>query len=262
MAKFDGGNVDVWVYDLARNVNQRLTSDLALDDSPVWSHDGKRVAFASSRAGHYDLYQIAANGAGREELLYASGENKFPTSWSPDGHYLLYRTQARETNGDIWVLPLDGTSKHSPVALVHTRANEGDGTISPDAHWIAYVSDDTGIAEVYVQPFTLPSASVDSPDGPKVLVSKKGGRRPRWRADGKELFYNSLDGALMSVAVSAGATFHPGIPQLLFRTPAAWFSQADATSDATRFLVAIPVEQTSQSFTVVLNGQAELAEKK
>jgi Tol biopolymer transport system component/DNA-binding winged helix-turn-helix (wHTH) protein len=262
MAKFDGGNVDVWVYDLARNVNQRLTSDPALDDSPVWSHDGKRVAFASSRAGHYDLYQVAANGEGREELLYASGENKFPTSWSPDGHYLLYVTQARETNGDIWVLPFDGISKHSPVPLVHTRANEGDGTVSPDARWLAYVSDDSGIAEVYVQPFTLPSASVDSPDGPKVLVSKKGGRRPRWRADGKELFYNSPDGTLMSVAVTSGPTFHPGIPQLLFRTPAAWFSRADARSDGTRFLVAIPVEQTSQSFTVVLNWQSELAAKK
>jgi eukaryotic-like serine/threonine-protein kinase len=241
MAKFDGGNVDVWVYDLARNVNQRLTSDPALDDSPVWSYDGKRVAFASSRAGHEDLYQIAASGEGREELLYASGENKFPTSWSPDGHYLLYGTQARETAGDIWVLPLDETSKATPVPLVHTRANEGYGTFSPDSRWIAYVSDDSGIAEVYVQPFTLPSASVDSPGGPKVLVSKNGGRRPRWRADGKELFYNSPDGTLMSVAVTAGATFRPGIPQLLFRTPAAWFSEADAISDGTRFLVWCPV---------------------
>ncbi len=263
MAKFDGGNVDVWVYDLVRNVSQRLTSDPALDDSPVWSHDGKRVAFASSRAGHYDLYQVAASGEGREELLYASGQNKFPTSWSPDGRHLLYDTQARETSADIWLLPLDGTSQHTPLPLVHSQANEGHGTFSPDAHWIAYVSDDSGIAEVYVQPFTLPSASVDSPSGPKVLVSQKGGRRSRWRADGKELFYDSPDGTLMSVAVTAGATFRPGIPQLLFRTPAAWFSEADATSGGARFLVAIPVQQTtSQPFTVVLNWQAELAAKK
>lgn len=262
MAKFDGGNIDVWVYDLVRNVNQRLTSDPALDDSPVWSHDGERLAFASSRAGHYDLYQIPASGAGREELLYASAENKFPTSWSADGRYILYGTQARETAGDIWVLPLDGTGKHAPLPLMHTLANEGYGTFSPDARWIAYVSDDSGIAEVYVQPFASPSASVDSPGGPKVLVSQKGGRRPRWRADGKELFYNSPDGTLMSVAVTGGSTFRPGIPQLLFRTPAGWFSGADATSDGTRFLVAIPVEQTSsQPFTVVLNWQAELAAK-
>ena len=201
--------------------------------------------------------------AGREELLYASGENKFPTSWSPDGRYLLYGAQARETAGDIWVLPLDGTGKRAPVPLVHTRANEGGGAFSPDARWIAYVSDDSGIAEVYVQPFILPSASGDSPAGPKVLVSRKGGRRPRWRADGKELFYNSPDGALMSVAVTAGATFRPGIPQLLFRTPAAWFSEANATSDGTRFLVAVPVEQTTpEPFTVVLNWQAELAGEK
>jgi hypothetical protein len=195
--------------------------------------------------------------------LYASGENKFPTSWSPDGRYLIFNAQARETTGDIWVLPLDGTGKPAPVPLVHTRANEGGGRFSPDARWIAYVSDDSGIAEVYVQPFILPSASVDSPAGPKVLVSRKGGRRPRWRADGKELFYNSPDGTLMSVAVTGGATFRPGIPQLLFRTPGAWFSEANAISDGTRFLVAIPVEQTtSQPFMVVLNWQAELAAQK
>jgi eukaryotic-like serine/threonine-protein kinase len=262
MAKFEGGNIDVWVYDLVRNVNQRLTFDPALEDSPVWSHDGKRLAFASSRAGHYDLYQIAASGEGREELLFASSENKFPTSWSPDGRYLLYGARTPETTGDIWVLPIDGTGKLVPVPLVHTRANEGGGVFSPDARWIAYVSDDSGLAEVYVQPFIFPSASIDSSAGPKVLVSRKGGRRPRWRADGKELFYNSPDGALMSVAVTAGAIFRPGIPELLFRTTGAWFSEAEATSDGTRFLMAVPVEQrTSQPFTVVLNWQTELAEK-
>jgi Tol biopolymer transport system component len=244
---------------VVRNVNQRLTSDPALDDSPVWSQDGKHIVFASSRTGHYDLYQIAANG-GREELLYASGENKFPTSWSPDGRYLLYGVHARETNGDIWTLQLDGSSKRAPVPLVQTRANEGGGAFSPDARWIAYVSDESGIAEVYVQPFLLPSASRDSSAEPKVLVSRKGGRRPRWRADGMELFYTAPDGGLMSVAVTAGAAFRPRIPQLLFRTPAAWFSEANATSDGTRFLVAVPVEQTTpEPFTVVLNWRAELA---
>jgi eukaryotic-like serine/threonine-protein kinase len=261
MAKFDGGNVDVWVYDVIRNVNQRLTSDPALDDSPVWSQDGKRIAFASSRAGHYDLYQISAGG-GREELLYASGENKFPTSWSPDGRYLLYSVRARETNGDIWALQLDGTSRRAPVALVHTRANEGGGAFSPDSRWIAYVSDESGIAEVYVLPFLLPSVSGDSPAEPK-LVSQKGGRRPRWRADGMELFYSAPDGALMSVAVTKGAAFRPRIPRFLFPMPAAWFSEANATSDGTRFLVAVPVHQTTpEPFTVVLNWQAELAAQK
>jgi Tol biopolymer transport system component len=195
--------------------------------------------------------------------LYASGDNKFPTSWSPDGHYLLYNTLGRETGGDIWLLPVDGTSKHTPVPFLHTRASESDGTFSPDARWIAYVSDDSGDAEVYVQPFILPSPSADLATGPTVLVSQKGGRRPRWRADGKELFYNSPDGTLMSVAVTAGGTFRPGIPRPLFQTPAAWSSEADAVSDGTRFLVAVPVEQTtSQSYTVVLNWQTEFAIKK
>ena len=262
MTKFDGGNIDVWVYNVVRNVNQRLTSDPALEDSPVWSLDGERLAFASSRAGHYDLYQIAASGEGREELLYASLQNKLPTSWSPDGGFLLYDAQAPGTAGDIWMLPLHGTSQPTPVPLVHTQANESGGTFSPDARWIAYVSDDSGLAEVYVQPF-LPSASVNSMAGPKVLVSRKGGRRPRWRADGKELFYDAPDGALMSVAVTGGVTFRPGIPQLLFRTPPAWFSEANATIDGMRFLVPIPVQQMSaQPFTVVLNWQPESPAKK
>ena len=96
-----------------------------------------------------------------------------------------------------------------------------------------------------------------------MLVSRKGGRRPRWQADGKELFHNSPDGALMSVAVTTGATFQPGILRLLFRMPAAWFSEPNALSDGSRVLVAVPMEQTTaQPFTVVLNWQAELAAQK
>jgi eukaryotic-like serine/threonine-protein kinase len=252
MARFDGGGVDVWVHDLTRDVSQRLTFDPALDSGPVWSPDGKRIAYSSSRSGHYDLYQVRANGEGREELLYASAESKFASSWSPDGRFLIYGTQAGVTNGDIWALPLDSAGTPTPLALLHTRANEGSGKLSPDGRWLAYVSDESGVPEVYVQPFE----PRDSPAGPKLLVSRGGGHRPQWRADGLGLFYHATDGTLMSVTLQGSAADpKPSVPRALFHLPGSW----DAAGDGRRFLAAVPEAQTAQPyFTVVLNWQAEL----
>ena len=256
MAKFDGGNVDVWVHDLARNVSQRLTFDPALDSAPNWSPDGKRIAFSSSRAGHYDLYQIRASGEGREELLYASSESKFASSWSPDGRFLLYSAQTAGTNGDIWALPLDVAGARKPLPLLHTRANERSGKLSPDGRWLAYVSDESGASEVYVQTFAPPLGTGDSPAGPKLLVSRGGGYLPHWRADGAALFYHAFDGTLVSVALQGGgADVKPSAPQALFHLPGLW----DAAADGRRFLAAVPEAQAAPPpFTVVLNWQAEL----
>jgi Tol biopolymer transport system component/DNA-binding winged helix-turn-helix (wHTH) protein len=254
MAKFDGGSIDVWVQDLSRGVNQRLTFDPALDSGPAWSPDGKHIAFSSSRAGHYDLYQISASGEGREELLLASGENKFVSSWSPDGRYLLYSTQVDPTNSDIWVLPLEGPGRRTPFSVLHGPANERSGKLSPDGKALAYVSDESGTAEVYVQPFSPPLASGSLPVAPKLQVSGRGGNRPHWRADGKSLFYHTPDGTLMSVALQKGAPLKLAVPDALFHLPGMW----DAGSDGNKFLVAVPEAQTAPpSFTVVLNWQAE-----
>jgi Tol biopolymer transport system component/DNA-binding winged helix-turn-helix (wHTH) protein len=257
VARFESG-VDIWVYDLTRDVKQRLTSHPALDTDPVWSPDGKRIAFSSSRGGRYDLYQTAVTGESAEELLYSSGESKFITSWSADGRFLLFQARAGGASWDIWVLPLGGDGKRTPIPLIHTPANERSGTFSPDSGWVAYVSDESGTGEVYVQPFS-PLASGASAAGPRVLISRGGGTQPSWRTDGKELFYRAPDGMMMSVAVRADSTFRPGAPQPLFRTSLAWFSRAGATADGSRFLIATPVEQSPpQNFTVVLNWQAEL----
>jgi eukaryotic-like serine/threonine-protein kinase len=255
IAKFNSGSINIWVHDLGRDVSQRLTVDPALDSSPVWSPNGKRIAFSSTRKGHYDLYQISASGEGREELLYASSENKFASSWSPDGRFLLYSTQLDGTNDDIWVLPLDSTAARTPLPLMHTRANESSGKLSPDGRWLAYVSDESGTAEVYVQPFDPPPASGNLPAGPKLVVSRGGGHRPHWRADGKALFYHTPAGTLMSVALQGGASLKLAVPQALFHLAGSW----DAAGDGNRFLVAVPEAETvPQPFTVVLNWQAEL----
>jgi dipeptidyl aminopeptidase/acylaminoacyl peptidase len=253
VTKFDGGNVDIWVHDLAREVIQRVTSDPAIDQWPIWSPDGKRIVFSSSRAGRYDLYVIDANGSGREELLYASGDNKIPTSWSRDGRFLLYTSEAGSANPGIWVLPLEGAGKHTPFPLLNTRANERAGVFSPDSRWIAYVSSASGKPEVYVQPFALHPAS--SEIGPNVLLSRGGGSMPHWRADGKEILYRSPDGALMSTALTTVNTLRPGVPQSLFHLAGAWW---DVTGDGKRFLVGLPVAQGVPPFTVVLNWQSEL----
>jgi eukaryotic-like serine/threonine-protein kinase len=252
VTKFEGGNVDVWAHDLARDVTQRITLNPAIDAFPIWSPDGKRIAFSSSRAGHYDLYAIGANGEGPEELLYASGENKRATSWSADGRYLLYSTEPGSANGGIWVLPMEGAGKRAPVPVLNTQANESQGVFSRDSRWLAYVSNASGRPEVYIQPFAPLRAR--SEGGPKVLLSRGGGIMPHWREDGKELFYRSLDGTLMSVAITTVGALHPGVPRSLFHLGGNWW---DATSDGNRFLVGLPVDQGVPPFTVVLNWQNE-----
>jgi Tol biopolymer transport system component len=175
-AKFQDENVDVWVHDLARDVSQRITFDPAIDERPVWSPDGKRLAFSSARSGHYDLYQAGAGGEGHDELLYSSNENMFASDWSADGSFLMYSTEAGSSNQGIWLLPTQGTGKRIPLPLLHSHANESATVFSPDSRWVAYMSDESGSSEVYVQAFSSPPASIEGK--PKVLVSRGGGTNP------------------------------------------------------------------------------------
>ena len=178
------GNLDLWTLDLGRGVLSRLRSDAAADGTPVWSPDGSRIAFNSNRKGVFDLYQKPATGAGSEDLLLATPQNKAPVDWSPDGRFVLYRSPGPMTGFDLWALPLDGDRKPFPV--VQTTFEERDGQFSPDGKWIAYQSNESGRVEIYVQPF--PGT------GRKERISTSGGTQVRWRRDGKELFYIALDG--------------------------------------------------------------------
>jgi Tol biopolymer transport system component len=244
------GNDDVSLWDVLRGSYTKLTLGEA-EFYPVWSPDGARIAFRSVRNGNYGIYTRLSNGAGGEQALVNSPHTKVPQDWSKDGRFLLYyETQAE--GRDIWVLDL--TVKDSkPRPVVNTPFQETMAQFSPDGRWIAYQTDESGQVEIVVQAFPEP--------GGKVTVSTAGGSQPRWRADGKELYFIAPDGKMMAVPVqTAGVTFDVGIPVALFPTRLQGGTvgvvsrpQYDVSSDG-RFLINQPVEaSTAAPITLILN---------
>jgi len=205
------GNADVWLIEADRGSASRITFDSAVDSSPIWSPDGRRIIFRSSRNGQYDLFEKPASGAADEQPLLVTGQDKSPQDWSPDGKVLLYTAQDPKTGSDLWALPLVGERK--PYAVVQTTFDEIQGQFSPNGRWIAYASNETGRSEIYVRSFPSP--------GGKWQVSTEGGIYPRWRRDGKELFYLALDNRLMAVPIQVALdsqTLNPGAAVALFLT--------------------------------------------
>jgi Tol biopolymer transport system component len=186
------GNVDVWLLDGARMT--RLTFDAASDNRPIWSPDGTRIAFRSSRMGLADLYLKRANGVAVEELLVASDQIKTPLSWSADGRYLLYRSNDTQSSGNLWFVPMMGD--RTPSVFLETPFRESQGVFSPDGRWVAYQSDESGRGEIYVRPFP-PGATSTAARG-QWQVSTEGGINPVWRPDGKEVYYLNPAGAMMA----------------------------------------------------------------
>jgi eukaryotic-like serine/threonine-protein kinase len=264
--KSSGAGQVIWLLDLTRIVSARFTFDLSMDVAPAWSPDGSRVAYAAWRVGRTGIYQKAANGAGQEQVLVCPTDDaKFPNHWSRDGRFLLYTQQDAKTNTDLWVLPLrgDGVPSGKPMPFANSEFREGQGQFSPDTHWIAYASDESGRVEVYVQPFPTPPGG-----GSKTPVSREGGNQPRWRRDGKELFYLSLDGKLMAVDVTEGSIFKAGSPKPLFQLPVTGVYDDgnlqvfrwDTTPDGKRFLINT-AKTSSEPLTMILNWTAELKQK-
>jgi eukaryotic-like serine/threonine-protein kinase len=257
---------DVWVVDLTRGTKTRLTSDHAATFPPVWSPDGSRIAYSASRGGAYGIYAKASSGAGADELLLKTEGLVAPNHWSPDGRFLLFGPSAQKTGYDLWILPLEGDRQ--PFPFLATEFTETGGRFSPNGHWIAYRSDESGRNEIYVQPFNLDASGRPSFSGAKWAVSKGGSLgMPRWRSDGKELYYLSLDGKIKAVDVATNPTFHAGEPKPLFPVRSDFLgpatlpgSRVDATADGKRFLFLIPVPtSTRDEFNVVLNWPAGLA---
>src|SRR5262245_729535 len=216
---------DIWIIEPRGSVT-RLTFDATRhNSSPVWSPDGKRIVYSSLQKGKWGLYQTLSDASGTEELLFESDVVKAPMSWSPDGKQIVFWVQDGKSGGDLWLLPMEGDRK--PVQLIVTMFNETHAQISPDGKWIAYASNLTGRNEIYVQPF--PSGTG------RWQISNQGGDWPRWRRDGKELFYHSIaanlgapavigpfvNGPLLSAPITMNGTIlEPGSPKELVRTNA------------------------------------------
>lgn len=247
-------NQDIWVIDLTRDLPTRLTFDPARDVNPVWSPDGSRIAYFSiQRKG---IYQRAANGVGAEELLLKV-DSIATSDWSQDGRFILYSLLDERTGRDIWALPLNGSQ---PYPLFNSEFDEYRAQLSPTGAHLAYVSDESGGYEVYVQPFTADGKL----GGDKMRISTRGGNHPRWRRDGRELFYVAADRRMMAVAVkTSGATFEQGAPKALFKTrilthgPMLLGIQYDVTADGRRFLIGMAAGE-AMPVSVILNWTAEL----
>ncbi|MEQ1911146.1 MAG: hypothetical protein ABMA15_20165, partial [Vicinamibacterales bacterium] len=244
---------DIYTVDVARGGRTRFTFEPTDEQASVWSTDGSRIIFNARPKGYFDLYVRDAAGVSNAELLLADTRNKAPLSWSSDGTSLLYSTGAAVIgNTDIWVLPLEGQRK--PVPFLQSPFNETEARFSPDGRWVAYVSNETGSNEVYVTRFPGPSG--------KRPISTAGGSYPRWREDGRELFYLSRDGTMVSVPVNGhGPEFVVETEHRLFSTHASTSGRSpyDVSADGQRFLVNAVVEAVAPSpITLVVNWAAAL----
>ena len=242
-------NTDIWTYGLENDNAQRLTFDPSIDSIPIWSPDGTQLVFASNRNLKFDLYLKNANGGEEEKAVVQDGPDKFPNSWSRDGKYILY-----ERGPDLWYVTLPSLRSTQFLKAPSTLKN---GQFSPDGKWVAYASNENGRWEVYVTSF--PEAHG------KWQVSNAGGEQPRWRGDGKELFYISPDGKIMAAPVKTGVNFDAEGPLVLFqanpRELVATSEQLtyDVSDDGQRFLINTQMKQTETApMSVVLNWSTSL----
>jgi serine/threonine protein kinase/Tol biopolymer transport system component len=243
--------VDIWITDLARGTSSRVESDGigAVTAAVVWSPDGARLAFRSNRTGVIHLYERSAAGGGPDHLVpnaEKGSSNLIATDWSPDGRQLLGTNPAAGGGTDLWLFPLGNDAK--PTRLIGSPALILHGNFSPDGHLVAYTSNVSGRYEIYVE--TVPQSDR------KWLVSTSGGYEPRWRSDGRELYYLSEDRKLVAVDVGAGPSF--GVPRPLFQThvPAGVTSLRThyvPARDGQRFLLNEVTDAAASPITVVLN---------
>jgi Tol biopolymer transport system component len=241
-------NTDVWLIDGSRRT--RFTFDPGQDSLPIWSPDGSKIVFRSNLKRGLDLFQKPASNAGSESLILQSDQFKDPSDWSRDGRFILYKSSDPKTESDLWVLPTDKDQK--PFVFLKTPYTEVAGRFSPDGKWVVYQSNESGHFEIYVRPFPRP--------GGQWQVSTSGGTQPRWRRDGKELYYLASDGKLTAVPIVVkGDIVEPGDPIPLFQpriatTPtSAYRAQYDVAKDG-RFLINVTADDSTTSpMTLLMN---------
>jgi serine/threonine protein kinase/Tol biopolymer transport system component len=242
----DGHNIDVWIHEAAGGATTRFTFDPSADQTPVWSPDGKQILFSSSRRLGFRLYVKNADGSGPEEEVVDLGADSQVNAWawSRDGNYVLLRKR-----NELWYL---SWPERVAKPLWQPKWTVRNAQFSPDGRWMAYASNETGSWEIFVSPFP----SVNG----KWQVSSAGGEEPRWRQDGKELFYLSAEGKMMAVAVKTVASFEAGPPVALFQTQRRQPISAldvfsyDVSGDGQRFLIATKVDEANAApLSILLN---------
>jgi serine/threonine protein kinase len=243
------GVPELWILEPERDLAVKFTLGTQ-DRDPIWSPDGSRIVFSSRRrSAAADIYVKAVGGSREEQVLLDLEQLVTVSDWSRDGRFILYKFGTNP--GDLFALPLFGEGKPIPV-VESPRFNEDEARFSFDGRWVAYNGTDTGRMEVYAVPF--PDANY------RIQISNQGGSQPRWRADGRELFYLSPDGKMMSVDLPGGPSLKPGIPTVLFQTPLlvdASLDQYAVTSDGQRFLMPVRIDRRPNAITIVLNWRRE-----
>ena len=245
----DTTNVDVWTLDLSRETAKRFTFDAGNDYVPIWSQDGRRLLFGSNRGQSLGVFVKNSDGSGDDKALLHEEVDNIPSDWSREGKYILYGH-----GSELWYLELPGLQTKP---FLQTQSVQANGQFSPDGHWVAYASNETGRWEIYVTSFPEPHG--------KWQVSASGGQQPRWRGDGRELFYLSPDAVMMAVPVSLGAGVDAGRPAALFQAHphqpilSADLFTYDVTADGQRFLINTSTGQTATApLSVQLNWALEL----
>jgi hypothetical protein len=235
----DQGENQLWLYDLVREALSRFTFGGNWNSEPAWTPDGKHIAFVSTKEGPRNLFWQTADGSGGLERLTTSENTSQNASFSGDGQFLAYQVVDPPTGSDIWVLNMKDRKAQS---FLHTPAYETTPRFSPDGRWLAYVSDEAGRYEVYVQPYPGP--------GEKYQISTDGGTEPVWNRNGRELFYRSGE-KMMAVDVTGQGSFSVGKPRVLFSGPyvlsTGSASNYDVSADGQRFLMIKPNEQTTSA---------------
>jgi len=257
ISKGSGGVSDIWLYNLARNTKTRLTFDQH-SVNPVWSPDGGRVAFKLETSEGQELVIKSASGSGTEDVIFKTGKNFEPSSWSPDGRYIIGAAHPPE----IWAVPVAGD--HKPIVLLPSGHISGTfffPVLSPDGKWLAYASNDSGMQELYVVPFH-PESDVAADAQGKWQVSSGGGLAARWRADGKELYFTKPNGTTLLVAEvrAAGGHFETGRSMPLFDLPTHPYGEVfyAPARDGRHFYLTLFSQASVAPLTVTLNWKERL----